>query len=310
MSNTIDTIDLYIASAPAELQEKLHLLRSTILKTAPAETTETITYKMPTFRYNGNLIHFAYFKNHIGIYPGDDAILHFSEQLKDFKTSKGAFQIPLSVVIPEKLIQEIVKYNAAILKDKKGPNWHESRGNWQDAEELMQQIIVQTPLDKTFKWGINVYVFEGKNVVAWAGFKNFFSIWFYNGVFLEDKENVLIAASEGQTKALRQWRFKNVSEMNEAKILAYILESIQTIKDGKEIKPEKAAPKPLEGFLKEQLEQDKNLLSAFNKLTPSKQKEYIIYIEEAKQEKTKISRMDKIKPLILSGKGLNDKYKK
>lgn len=310
MSNTIDTIDLYIASAPAELQEKLHLLRSTILKAAPAETTETITYKMPTFRYNGNLIHFAYFKNHIGIYPGDDAILHFSEQLKEYKTSKGAFQIPIDDPIPEHIIQEIVKYNAAILKDKKGPNWHENRGNWQEAEELMQQIIVKTPLDKTFKWGINVYVYEGKNVVAWSGFKNFFSIWFYNGVFLEDKENVLIAASEGQTKALRQWRFKNVAEMNEAKILAYILESIQTIKDGKEIKPEKSAPKPLEGFLKEQLEQDKNLLSAFNKLTPSKQKEYIIYIEETKQEKTKISRMDKIKPLILSGKGLNDKYKK
>src|SRR5690606_5909032 len=98
--------------------------------------------------------------------------------------------------------------------------------------------------------------------------------------------------------------------MDEKKILAYIEESVQPIKDGKEIKPERSAPKQVEGFLKEELSKDKVFQEAFDKLTPGKKKEYIEYIEEAKQEKTKLSRVEKIKPMILEGKGLHDKYKK
>src|SRR3546814_4271515 len=114
----------------------------------------------------------------------------------------------------------------------------------------MNQIIGQTPLKKEFKWGTDIYTFQGKNVVGWGGFKSFFSIWFYNGVFLEDKEKVLVSASEGKTKSLRQWRFTDVKEMNEKKILAYIQESIQTIIDGKSLQPQKNKPAKPEGVLK------------------------------------------------------------
>src|SRR5690606_3235052 len=123
-----------------------------------------------------------------------------------------------------------------------------------------------------------------------------------------DKYNVLITASEGKTKALRQWRFSSSDEIEPDKIKTYIQEAIQTVIDGKEIKPEKSQTPVLAGILKKTLTQDKQLSEAFKKLTPGKQKEYILYVDEAKQEKTKLSRIDKIKSLILEGKGLHDKY--
>src|SRR5690606_27827644 len=125
----------------------------------------------------------------------------------------------------------------------------------------------------------------------------------YNGVFLEDRDKVLLTASEGKTKALRQWRFTSAEEIDPKKLKAYIEEAIQTVIDGKEIKTGKTAPKKVEGILKQAFDKDKNLKAAFDKLTPGKQKEYIVHIEEAKQEKTKLARLEKITPMILGGKG-------
>lgn len=310
MADTISTIDAYIQAAPAEHRELLSALRQLILKAAPPETTEIITYKMPTFRYHGNLIHFALAKQHLGIYPGPEAIAHFEDRFAAYKTSKGAIQLPLDKPLPKQLIRELVKYNAAKLKDKKGPNWHAHRSNWAAAEALMQEIILKTGLTREFKWGTNIYTYNGKNVIGWGGFKHFFSLWFYNGVFLEDKEKILVAASEGKTKALRQWRFTDVKDMEEKKILAYIRESIQTIQDGKEIKPGKAAAPRAAGLLKKAMEAVPQLKEAFNNLTPGRQREYIQYIAEAKLDATKRSRIEKIRPMIMAGKGLHDKYKK
>ena len=310
--STFTNIDEYIAGFDGEAQKTLKDVRAIIKKAAPKESKETINYKMPTYRYNGNLIHFAMFKNHLGLYPGPEAIEHFAEALKPYKTSKGAIQIPLNQSLPEKLISDIVQFNAEHLKERTYPSWETKNERWNDCQELMNQIVLKnkTALKREIKWGSDVYTYQGKNVIGWGGFKDFFSLWFYNGVFLEDKEQVLVTASEGKTKSLRQWRFTDIKDMDEKKILAYIEESVQTIKDGKEIKPERSAPKQVEGFLKEELSKDIVFQEAFDKLTPGKKKEYIEYIEEAKQEKTKLSRVEKIKPMILEGKGLHDKYKK
>lgn len=312
MNKNIDSIDAYIQSAPEEYQALLQDLRKFIITCAPKETTEIITYQMPTFRYHGNLIHFALNKKHIGLYPGSEAIIHFVEALKDYKTTKGAIQIPLDAAMPYTLLKEIIDFNVNLLKDKEGPNWHNSRGDWAEANDFMYTLIDQLPLEKTFKWGTDVYTYNGKNVIAWGGFKHFFSLWFYNGVFLEDPYQVLVTASEGKTKSLRQWRFEDVAllKQNEDRIIQYIKESIQTIKDGKEMKPEKGGTIELDTYLMEVLNADKQLNEAFNALTPGKQKEYNEHITSAKQEKTKISRLEKIKPMILDGKGLHDKYKR
>ena len=110
---------------------------------------------------------------------------------------------------------------------------------WTEEVAILSAIIDKTPLDKTTKWGSDVYTYNGKNVVSCGGFKNFFTLWFYNGVFLEDPYKVLISASEGQTKSLRQWRFTSKEEIDEKKILAYIHEAIETEKKGLKIKPAK-----------------------------------------------------------------------
>ncbi|SFS47223.1 DUF1801 domain-containing protein [Sphingobacterium wenxiniae] len=304
-----NSVDEYIAQFDTAAQKLLEKLRQRIRKAAP-EATETMSYQMPTFRQKGNLIHFALSKNHLGVYPGPEAIEAFQEQLHEFKTSKGTIQFPLDKEIPDEIIEAIVYFNLERFKDKSSPDWKRYNQQWKEAAEIVQQVINELPLTKEFKWGGDIYTYQGKNVVGYGGFKNHFAILFYNGVFLEDKYNVLITASEGKTKALRQWRFSSSDEIEPDKIKTYIQEAIQTVIDGKEIKPEKSQTPVLAGILKKTLTQDKQLSEAFKKLTPGKQKEYILYVDEAKQEKTKLSRIDKIKSLILEGKGLHDKYKK
>jgi uncharacterized protein YdhG (YjbR/CyaY superfamily) len=102
-------IDSYIADFPAETQDLLTQIRETIQKAAPA-AKEAISYGMPTFTLNGNLVHFAAFKNHIGFYPVPAGIEAFKEQLSVYKGAKGSVQFPLSKPMPLDLIADIVKF--------------------------------------------------------------------------------------------------------------------------------------------------------------------------------------------------------
>jgi uncharacterized protein YdhG (YjbR/CyaY superfamily) len=105
----ISTIDEYIRSFPKEVQKKLEIIRKLIRKLAP-EAQEKISYQMPTFYLNGNLIHFAAFKNHIGLYPTSSGISAFQEELSRYKNAKGSVQFPLDEALPLDLIRRIVKY--------------------------------------------------------------------------------------------------------------------------------------------------------------------------------------------------------
>jgi len=180
---------------------------------------------------------------------------------------------------------------------------------WSNELSILASVIHQAPLEKTIKWGAEEFTFNGNNVVSYGGFKHYFALWFYNGVFLSDKYKVLVNAQDGKTKSLRQWRFSSVEEMDEKKILEYITEAIEIEKKGLKIEPEKFKPVEASKLLTDAFAGDKNLGLAFKKLTPGKQKEYILYIIEAKQEATKFKRLEKIKPMVLSGVGLNDKYR-
>jgi uncharacterized protein YdeI (YjbR/CyaY-like superfamily) len=180
---------------------------------------------------------------------------------------------------------------------------------WQVELEKLRSIIIKTNLKPEIKWGMEVFTWNGKHVVGYLGFKNFFSLWFYNGVFLNDKYKVLVNAQEGKTKALRQWRFTSSNEIDEEKILEYINEAIENEKAGRVWKPEKSGHIEIPEIMLTCFEQDQSLKSAFENLTPYKQKEYIEFLESAKREETKLTRLDKIKPIILSGLGLYDKYK-
>lgn len=105
----VETIDEYLAKCAPELQERLATLRKVIHEAAP-ESTEKISYQMPTFYLNGNLVHFAVAKHHIGFYPTPSAISAFSTQLSTYKTSKGAVQFPLNQPLPYELIAEMVRF--------------------------------------------------------------------------------------------------------------------------------------------------------------------------------------------------------
>lgn len=308
MDANFTNIDEYIAQFDGAKQQLLQDIRQAIREAAP-EAKETISYQMPTFRQQGNLIHFAMAKQHLGIYPGPAAISHYSDQLAGYKTSKGAIQIAFDQALPIKLIQDIVRFNLQQQEGKTAPDWKKFEQQWTDAIHKTKEIIQQLPLTRTLKWGGEVYTFQGKNVVSYGGFKNHFAIWFYNGVFLEDREQLLSSGTAGKTKALRQWRFMSAEEMDARKIKRYLEEAIQTVLNQKELKPEKGKTLLLEGVLQEALAKDEPFATAFYKLTPGRQREYGAFIDEAKQEKTKLARLEKIRPLVCAGKGLHDKYK-
>ncbi|OXA97364.1 hypothetical protein B0A75_16750 [Flavobacterium oncorhynchi] len=180
--------------------------------------------------------------------------------------------------------------------------------NWQEELLFLKSIIDKTELVETIKWGGPIYVYDKKNVIGIGGFKNYFAIWFLNGVFLKDEKKRLINAQEDKTKSMRQWRFTSKEEVNEKEVLEYIIEAIENEKQGKIIKPSKKEMIVSELLDKEMI-QNPALKEAFQKFTPYKQYEFLEYIESAKQEKTKLSRIEKVIPMILANVGLNDKYR-
>ena len=109
MNTLINSIDEYIGTFPQEIQILLEQVRTTIKQAAP-EAEEAIKYAMPTFVLNGNLVHFAAFKNHIGFYPVPSGIEAFKKELSVYKGAKGSVQFPLDKPMPLKLISEIVKF--------------------------------------------------------------------------------------------------------------------------------------------------------------------------------------------------------
>ncbi len=108
----IDSIDTYIAQFPDDVQARLRQLRMTILKLAPG-ATEAMSYQIPTFKLNGNLVHFAAFKKHIGFYPGAAGIAAFQDELAGYKSAKGSVQFPLDQALPLDLVKKIVKSRMA-----------------------------------------------------------------------------------------------------------------------------------------------------------------------------------------------------
>ncbi|ASV29115.1 YdeI/OmpD-associated family protein [Maribacter cobaltidurans] len=176
----------------------------------------------------------------------------------------------------------------------------------------LREILLKSDLEETYKWNFPTYTLDNKNIVAIGKFKNHFGVWFFNGAFLSDPYQVLENAQEGKTMVMRHWKFYNENEIDEKKISQYLSEAIKNQKKGTSLttsRKKKSTKLELPDLLIKAFNANPEAKKAFNVLTPYKQKEYVEYIEEAKLEKTKISRLAKILPMILEGKGLNDKYR-
>lgn len=190
---------------------------------------------------------------------------------------------------------------------EKENKWNKTN-QWEYEIEQLHAIIRKTPLVETTKWGGPVYTYNNKNVLGIGGFKSFFGIWFYNGVFLKDEKKLLINANEENTKSLRQMRFNSANEIDEKLILSYIIEAIEIEEKGLAIPKEKKET-IIPEILQNELDKNSELKNKFNTFSPYKQREFIEHITSAKQEKTQMARLEKIIPMILEEKGLNDKYR-
>jgi uncharacterized protein YdeI (YjbR/CyaY-like superfamily) len=196
-------------------------------------------------------------------------------------------------------------------KSEKIEAYYEEEHLFKEAITQLRELVIKTDLEETFKWMFPTYTLNGKNVLAICKFKGHFGIWFFNGVFLSDSKNVLENAQEGKTQAMRHWKFKSRDEIKEKMVSAYINEAIENERKGIRLAPKKkqAIVVVLPKELKIAFENNPDLKKAFHTLSPSRQKEYAEYISGAKREQTKEARLSEILPMILEGKGLNDKYR-
>lgn len=182
--------------------------------------------------------------------------------------------------------------------------------DWQDELLRLRDILRATPLAEEVKWGGPCYTYKGRNVVGIGGFKSYFGLWFHQGALLKDDARVLINAQEGKTKALRQWRMLSAKNIKPATIKGYVKEAMVLIDQGQEIKADRTASVDVPTELQKAIRSHKGASAAFKELHRGLQREYADYVASAKRDDTKQRRIAKILPMIVTGIGLKDKYRR
>lgn len=179
---------------------------------------------------------------------------------------------------------------------------------WKDEFISLRNIILDCELTEDFKWKHPCYTLEGKNIVLIHGFKDYCALLFHKGALLKDTNQILIQQTEN-VQAARQLRFKSVKEIDEMKttIKAYIQEAIEIEKAGLKVDLKEHTEYIIPEELHNKFEETPALKTAFEALTPGRQRAYIFYFSQAKQSKTREARIEKYMQQILDGKGLNDR---
>lgn len=187
-------------------------------------------------------------------------------------------------------------------------NWFfEKSTKWQSAYLELREILLSFDLNEELKWGCPCYTYENKNVVLIHGFKDYCALLFMKGSIMNDPNQLLIQQTEN-VQAARQIRFINMEEIILQKLIlkSYIKNAIEIEKSGVKVEMKKSSeykiPKEFQSALNEMSE----LKLAFDKLTPGRQRAYLLYFSSAKQSKTRNERIEKYIPKILDGKGLED----
>ena len=180
---------------------------------------------------------------------------------------------------------------------------------WQEELEKLRTIILDCQLVEELKWGCPCYLLNENNIVLIHAFKNYCAILFFKGVLLKDANKILIQQTK-YVQAARQIRFTNLKEILEMEktIKTYIFEAIEVERAGLQVKFKKTKEFEVPEEFKKKLKKIPALKTAFYKLTPGRQRGYLLYFSSAKQTKTRESRIEKYVPKILNGKGMDDDY--
>jgi uncharacterized protein YdeI (YjbR/CyaY-like superfamily) len=179
--------------------------------------------------------------------------------------------------------------------------------NWREELSVLRGIILQSGLEEELKWGSPCYMLEKKNLVIIQGFKEYFAIMFFQGAIIQDPLGRLVKPGEN-TQAGRQMRFKNMEDLvqDESLIKSYLEEAISLEKAGTRVVTKDPKEWNIPSEFQAHLEKNAALKTAFEKLTPGRQKAYCIYFADGKQTQTRETRIEKFIPRILSGKGMLD----
>lgn len=179
---------------------------------------------------------------------------------------------------------------------------------WQKEFEELRRILLNCELTEELKWGVPCYTFEDHNIVLIHGFKDYCAVLFFKGVLLKDDIGVLVQQTEN-VQATRQIRFTDVEEIVEMEplIKAYVNEAIEVEKAGLKVEYKETTEFNMPQEFQNKLDQLPELKTAFEALTPGRQRAYLLYFSSAKQSKTREARVEKYKQQILDGKGLNDR---
>lgn len=178
---------------------------------------------------------------------------------------------------------------------------------WQEEIKKLRKIVLDCGLTEELKWGVPCYSLEKRNIVLIHVFKEYCALLFFKGALLKDTKDILIQQTEN-VQAGRQIRFTNVEEIVKMKsiIKAYILEAIEIEKAGLKVPMKETKEYTVPEEFQNKLDEMPELKTAFEALTPGRQRGYLLYFSSAKQSKTRDSRIEKYKQQILDGKGVED----
>ncbi|HEX6565689.1 MAG TPA: YdeI family protein [Chthoniobacterales bacterium] len=180
---------------------------------------------------------------------------------------------------------------------------------WQEESKKLRKIVLDCGLTEESKWGKPCYTFQNRNVVIIHGFKEYCALLFCKGALLKDAHHILIQQTEN-VQAARQIRFTNLQEIIEMEptVKTYIHEAVEVEKDGLEVNYKKTSEFAVPEELQNKLDKIPAFKKAFEALTPGRQRAYLLYFSAPKQSKTREARIEKCRPQILKGQGLNDDY--
>lgn len=187
-------------------------------------------------------------------------------------------------------------------------NWYfEKAGKWQAEIGLLRSIILECQLTEELKWGVPTYTYKKANIVLIHTFKEYCAILFPKGVLLNDKKSILIQQTENVQSA-RQLRFTDIQEITKLKrtIQEYIFEACEVEDQGLKVELKKTEDYKVPEEFQIELNKNSALKTAFEVLTPGRQRAYLFYFSQAKQSKTRAERVGKYIDQILAGKGKDD----